>query len=100
MNAKIIPHPRNAAFVASNIYDEIPTTEKEFLHEMRKLIYDLNYTSPENLPCRGWSKIEIILYKYIRDTKIKWERNIMEIYNGEIYTNKIYSSENHEEFLE
>jgi hypothetical protein len=94
MNAKIRPCSRNAAFVASNIYDQIPTTEKDFLHDMTLLICDFNYTSPEKFPSRGWSKIEVILYKHIRDIKLKWKRKIIEIYSGECYTGESYTSEN------
>ena len=78
---------RNAAFVARSIYNEIPDTEKEFLEEMSKLIRDFDYTSPEKLPCKCWSKVEIIIYKYIRDVKKKWKQKIIDIYTGNMFSN-------------
>lgn len=79
--------PRNAHSVARLIYKEIPDTEKEFLQEMHNLIREFDYAFPENLPCKCWSKIEIIIYKYIRDVKSKWKRRIIDIYTGNMFSN-------------
>ena len=54
--------PRDVKTVTKEILNVIPETELGFKTDAHNLVIEFSYKTPETMFCRGWSKIEIIIY--------------------------------------
>lgn len=75
-------HPRKVDHVVKKIFEIIPENETNFRIAIQQLIMDFTNNPPEKMKYRGWSKIEEIIYKHIRDVEEMWKRQIIQVYQG------------------
>jgi hypothetical protein len=75
---------RNAVLIACEIVKMIPETEVDFIADMRKLLVDFAYVSPERQYAPiYWYKLDLVMKRYIPDMNGEpWKTKIIEIFVG------------------
>jgi len=75
---------RNVEDVIPQILAVIPKNETRLINELQKH-YDeeLWNKAPELRSClECWAPLQAILMKHINDTRVDWQKNVVDIYNG------------------
>ena len=79
---------RDVLYITAKILELIPTEEKEFIDDMRRLICDFSYCAPETLNSENnWFKLQILVNKHIKDTNVAWREKVIAIYTDKVEIN-------------